>query len=402
VTAKADSESLRIIRKAAAENLGALILVTGCLTQNDSDKERIRMIKGVSAVLENSCKERMPDLIPDLAGAGPAVGTPGGTRNIRRGISFFQGRSRAFLKIQDGCDNRCSYCKVALVRGRSRSRREEDILEEAGLLAENGYKEIVLTGICLGAYGRDKEAAVSLAGLIRKISRIERVGRIRLSSIEMTDVSAELLALFSEGNKLCPHFHVPLQSGDDRVLSMMRRRYNRKTFLEGIGRIKKNVPDVSITTDVIVGFPGEDDASFADTLKAVREIKPLKTHIFPYSSRQGTAAAEMPGQLNREIIKERCALLSSLADGCSREYMQGFIGRETEIMAEDAALNSCRRILKSGYSFSCADKKPLIEGYSANYIRVLIPSAIPSAGKEGFFRVRLVKVVKDCMLGDLF
>jgi len=389
VTAKADSESLRIIRKAAAENPGALILVTGCLAERD--KERIKKIKGVSIVVGNGCKERILELIPAPAAA---AGTSGG-------ISFFQGRSRAFLKVQDGCDNRCSYCKVALVRGRSRSRSEDDILVEAGVLAGNGYKEIVLTGICLGAYGRENGTDGSLAGLIRKISRIEQVGRIRLSSIEMTDISPELLALFSEGSKLCPHFHVPLQSGDDRVLSMMRRRYNRKAFLEGIEKIKKSVPDASITTDVMVGFPGENGESFANTLSTVREMLPLKTHIFPYSVRQGTAAAGMPGQLSREVMKERCALLASLADECSREYMQGFIGREAVIMAEDTAGDPKCRSSECKSSFSCADRSRFIEGYSANYIRVVVPSGVTPVDKVGFFSVKLEKIAKDCMLGAL-
>lgn len=374
VTAKADSDSLYIIRRAVEENPGAVVLATGCLAE--MDEERIHRIKGVSAVLRNDCKERILDFVP----ASAAGGTPAG-------ISFFQGRSRAFVKVQDGCDNRCSYCKVCLVRGRGRSRDGKDILEETRRLADNGYREIVLTGICLGSYGRDKGSPGSLARLVKEISRIDGLERVRLSSIEISDISPALLGLFSEVRKLCPHLHVPLQSGDDRVLAMMRRRYDAKTFLDRIDQIKKNVPGISITTDVIVGFPGEDEEAFSNTMRTIKEIQPLKTHLFPFSPRKGTAAAEMSGHLGREIIKGRCVVLSGLARECSLGYMRNFIGREAEVMPERNVPGA-------------ADKKAFREGYSANYMRVMFPSEA-SFPQDAVLRVRLTEIIRDGMRAEV-
>lgn len=374
VTAKADSDSLYAIRRAVEDNPGALVLATGCLAEKDGD--RIKKIKGVSSVLRNACKERILDFVPV-----PAAGS------IPAGISFFYGRSRAFVKIQDGCDNRCSYCKVSLVRGRIRSRGGKDILEEISRLAANGYREIVLTGICLGSYGIDKGLPGSLAQLIKDIARVDGLDRIRLSSIEVSDISPALLELFSEDNKLCPHFHVPLQSGDDRILAMMRRRYNGKTFLERIGQIKKSVPGVSITTDVIAGFPGEDEKAFLNTLRTIREIQPLKTHVFPFSPRKGTAAAEMTGRLSRETIKRRCVVLSGLARECSIEYMKSFIDKEVEVMPE-------------GGSPDTDNKKAFREGYSSNYIRVMFPCAA-SFPQDAVLRVKLKEITGDSMRGEV-
>lgn len=374
VTAKADRDSLSIIRRAALDNPGAFILVTGCLAE--MDEERIRKAGGVSVILKNDCKKRILEFIP---------ASPSG--RVYGGISFFRGRSRAFLKIQDGCDNRCSYCKVSLVRGRARSRDGQEVVEEACRLAANGYREIVLTGICLGSYGRDKAASGSLPGLLKRLSRTDGIVRIRLSSIEMSDISAELLELFAAGGKLCPHFHVPLQSGDDRILAAMRRRYDSRGFLDRVNEIKKKVPGVSVTTDVIAGFPGEDEEAFSNTLRTLKEMRPLRTHIFPFSPRKGTAAAEIPGQPSRETINRRRHVLSALAHECAREYMADFIDREAEIMPE----NTVPFRDNSGV---------LVEGYSANYIRVIVhcKGAVPNAGTV--LGVRLKEMIDDGMRAE--
>jgi threonylcarbamoyladenosine tRNA methylthiotransferase MtaB len=245
----------------------------------------------------------------------------------------------------------------------------------------------VLTGICLGSYGKDKDSPGSLAGLLKGLTRIEGISRIRLSSIEMADISPELLELFSGNGKLCPHFHVPLQSGDDRILAGMRRRYNRSAFLSRVKEIKKHVPGVSITTDVIVGFPGEDEEAFSNTLRTLKEIQPLRTHVFPFSPRKGTAAAQMSGHLDRETIKRRRIILSRLAQECSREYMQDFIGRESEVVPEEI--------------LSARDNKSVfLEGYSANYIRVLIPSRGILPDYKTALRVRLEGIISGGMRAE--
>jgi len=337
VTGKADAESLSLIRRAVRENPAAKVIVTGCLTE--LDKDRIRCAFSRAVIVDNKDK--------------------GAILSGRQGVTSFCGHTRAFLKIQDGCDNFCSFCKVPLVRGRSKSKPLAQLKREAEALAANGFREIVITGICLGAYGKDLKPARTLCDAVSAVEGVNGVMRIRLSSIEAGDVSGGLIAKIASSAKLCRHLHIPIQSGDDTVLKKMNRRYNRKSYLALINKIKKRVPGIAITADVLVGFPGEGEAEFRNTLELVRKISPLKVHIFPYSKRQGTKAEGLSGAADPRIVKERAARLRSLSQKSSLVYKKRFLNKVLPVLFEERPKG------RPGHW----------EGYTDNYMRVCICSS---------------------------
>ncbi|MFA5096696.1 MAG: MiaB/RimO family radical SAM methylthiotransferase [Candidatus Omnitrophota bacterium] len=351
VTAGADQKSRAAIRRCANESPGGKIIVTGCLVKNDS--AALAKIKGVSFIVDKGF--------------------------FGEGISDFCGRTRAFIKIQDGCDNFCAYCKVPLARGRSRSRDFKTVIKEAKALAEKGFREIVLTGICLGDYGRGLGKGVNLVKLVDELEKIGELSRIRLSSIEAAFVTEELIARMARSPKLCPHLHIPIQSGDDAILKKMRRRYTRNFYLRLINKIKNKIPDLAVTTDCLVGFPGETEKQFLGTLDLVRRIALARTHIFPYSPREGTSAYARPAGVMPppEQIRERVALLKSAARACAGKYIEGFLGRTMPVLFESASK------AKRGYW----------EGYTANYIKVFYKS--PDKMKNELKRVKLKSVCGD-------
>jgi threonylcarbamoyladenosine tRNA methylthiotransferase MtaB len=352
VTHRADADSLGLIRRAKKENPRAKIIVTGCLAELDGG--RIAQIPGVTHIIKNSQKSRLIELLNSFD-LRPT------TYDLRpqHGISRFDGHTRAFLKIQDGCDNFCSYCKVPSVRGKSRSKELSQIRQEAEHLAKNNFKEIVLCGICLGAYGRDLKPRGKLVDAIDAIEGIEGILRIRLSSIEAADVSEDLIRKFRQSKKLCRHLHIPIQSGDDEILKKMNRRYTRSHYLGLIKKIKQRVPGIAITTDVLVGFPGESDDNFRNTLKLVKEIMPLKVHIFPYSKREATAAAKnFGGEVSQTDIKERVLKLKNIADKCAFNYKSGFLQKNKFVLIEGRS----------------KEHPGHWEGYTDNYLKVAVRS----------------------------
>ncbi|MFH0738288.1 MAG: tRNA (N(6)-L-threonylcarbamoyladenosine(37)-C(2))-methylthiotransferase MtaB [Candidatus Omnitrophota bacterium] len=372
VTGSADRKSRYLINFARRKNPRARIIVTGCLAELDG--REINRINGVTRVIKNRDKHRILQLI----GVRPKS-----SLGLNKGISNFSGHARAFLKVQDGCNNHCAYCKVPLVRGRSRSRPLEEIVREAGRLVENGFQEIVLCGICLGSYGGDLRPRKGLADIIEALENISHLRRIRLSSIEAKDVSEDLLQKMKRSAKLCPHLHIPLQSGDDEILRKMNRAYRRQDYLKLIRRIKILIPQIAITTDVIVGFPGEEEANFKNTLALVKEILPAKVHIFPYSMRKGTPAANLKNQVNTRVLKDRLFRLEKLSQYCALDYRQRLIGAKTQILIEG-------RYKKDG---SCW------EGYTGNYIKVAVKSGEDLQNK--LVEVGLKKINGDCVLADL-
>ncbi len=376
VTHKADAGSLNYIRRAKRENPQAKIVVTGCYTELDED--RIREIGGVSLIVKNKDKEKLPGLLLPQ----DEITSQRDNESTNQGISSFKGHTRAFLKIQDGCDNFCSYCKVPLARGKSRSRPLNEIAREADKLVKNGFKEIVLCGICLGAYGKDLDLKINLVNLIEALENIEGLLRIRLSSIETADVSDELIDKITQSQKLCPHLHIPIQSGDNEILKKMNRKYCRDDYLRLIKKIKNCIPKIAITTDVLVGFPGETEENFKNTLNLIQELLPLKTHIFPYSSREGTPAANFKPILNAKIIKERIKYLNNIAERCSLEYKNQFLNKALDALIEGQV----------------KDNPNFWGGYTDNYIRVLIK--LRPGLKNQLIKVRLKKLVKDCVLAE--
>jgi threonylcarbamoyladenosine tRNA methylthiotransferase MtaB len=348
VTQVSDRKSRLLVKNIVKENPNARVLVTGCYVQLDG--ERAKEIPGVWHIVDNSHKYRIPEIIIGEGSAGKSCETAGS--------GYFGGRDRAYIKVQDGCDNYCAYCKIPLVRGPGKSRPVSEILAEASRLANSGCNEIVLTGICLGAYGKDLENGKGLLDVIRAIEAVEKIGRIRLSSIEPIFVTNELIEEIRSSGKLCRHLHIPLQSGDDTVLHLMNRHYTAGEYMRIVERIRKAVPDAGITTDVMVGFPGESDEYFENTYRLAEQIGFLRMHVFPYSKRPGTSAVRLDGQISPQVKRLRADKMRSLAERLSARFRSMFVGRKQNVLVES----------KPDPKTGC------LVGYSDNYIRVWLES----------------------------
>lgn len=364
VTAQADRESRHLVRKALKLNPKARIIVTGCYVEKDAHE--ILQISERIQIIPNQQKQRIVDFL-EFTDDGQWTMDDGAFIPLQ--ISDFHGHQRAFVKIQDGCDNFCSYCKVPLVRGSSKSRSLQEITAEVTRLVAHGFKEIVLTGICLGDY---HYSGFELADVLAFLEKIKGNFRLRLSSIEPQLISDKLIEKMANSVKICPHLHIPLQSGDDGVLRRMNRRYTQKTYLSLMAKIKKKIRHVGITTDVLVGFPGEGQKNFSNTVRCLKEILPLRTHIFSFSPRQGTSAFNLQGRIKPELIKERFNLLKEVAKECSYKFRKHFLEKQLTVLIE-----------------SQADKEiGCLCGYSENYIRIIIENA----SKENINNLIKVKV----------
>ncbi len=365
VTSTSDLKSSRLIRNASRKS--KCVVATGCLVEgNDMDLSKL---KGVGFVIKNKDKYRIPEIVSRDTGHGSCE------PKIRNafGITRFKGHTRAFIKIQDGCNNLCSYCKVRIVRGVSKSRPVEDILKECATLIRNGSKEIVLTGICLGAYGRDFSKKFSLAKLIGEICRIKGEWRLRLSSIEPKDIDRDLLIQLQAQSRLCKHLHIPFQSGDDYILNMMDRPYKRKDYLSIVNRAKTVIPDIAISSDIMVGFPGETEKRFQNTLDFIKTVQPMRLHVFPFSKRKGTKAYNYKDDIPEAIKRRREARLCCIADELTQTFIRRFNEKETEILVED-------KKAKDGF----------LQGYTDNYIKVYIKGTDNLKGQ--FIKSRLTSV----------
>jgi len=378
VTQRADADSFNIIRRVRRENPRAKIVVTGCLTELDEDK--IREVDVEVLIVKN---EEKGDILQHISSLGLTVqgaGSLGGSI----GISYFEGHTRAFLKIQDGCNNFCSYCKVPYVRGRSCSRRLDDVFEEAKKLVKSGYKEIVLCGICIGAYGKDLVPRVDIVDVIDALEGISGLSRIRLSSIEAADVSMKLIDKMSSLKILCPHLHIPIQSGDNAVLRRMNRSYTREDYLGLIKKIRDKIPYVSITTDLLVGYPAEDERAFQNSVDLVERVGPLKTHIFGYSKREGTSASnDFGATVNPAIIRERVNRLRAATETAAYFYKKQFLGRDVDVLVEE-------RVKKDAKMW---------QGHTGNYLKVVFSAKEDL--KNEIVRVKLEEITSGNLLGAL-
>ena len=337
VTAESDRKSCQIIRRALRRNPQAWILVTGCLAQ--VSPERIAAIPGVDFVCGNSEKLAVVRAAEALAAAGRKNASPElhcappdahGFEPMR--ISRFA-RTRAYIKIEDGCENRCAYCIIPAARGRVRSKPPEEVLAEAGRLTAAGCRELVLTGIETASYGRDLNGC-TLADLLCRIDRIPGVGRVRLGSLDPSLLRPDFVGRIAALGSLAPHFHLSMQSGSDGVLARMRRKYNTRMALDGIARLRAAIPDVQLTADMIVGFPQETEEEFDQTLRFAEAVGFLNIHIFPYSERAGTTAASMPGQVPEDIRHARAARLAELQADIRRRLLDRMNGRTVEVLFE--------------------------------------------------------------------
>ncbi|MBN1913909.1 MAG: tRNA (N(6)-L-threonylcarbamoyladenosine(37)-C(2))-methylthiotransferase MtaB, partial [Candidatus Omnitrophica bacterium] len=324
VTAAADRKSRYYINYARRQNPYAKIVVTGCYVQLRRDVSEITKIKGIDHIVKNEGKKDIPFLFCRR------------DKNSLPGITAFKGHTRAFLKIQEGCDNFCSYCKVPLVRGKPKSKPLFMVLKEARGLVKNGFKEIILCGVCLGAYGKDLKQKIGLAKLIKKLEVLSSDGllRLRLSSIEPQDVTDELVEAIALSKIACRHLHIPLQSGDDKILEKMKRKYSSTDFLNIARKLKKSIPAISITTDVMVGFPGEDEDNFRNTCDLIKRIDPLKVHIFPYSKRAGTGAYMLGNNIPEPVVKKRSEMLSKVCRLCALKAFRNFVNKRMDVLIE--------------------------------------------------------------------
>ncbi len=321
VTQAADQKSLYNIRRLVRENSAAKIAVTGCLAERE--KAMLQSIKGVDFVISNRDKSTLlkevlsREDLPEFS------------------IKNFNSQTRAFVKVQDGCNSYCSYCVIPFVRGRSRSRPLADIVQEVEGLVERGFREVVLTGINIGDFDGGLEGKHTLSDLVRHVDGIEGLSRIRISSIDPDEVDDLLLKAVMNGKKTCHSMHIVLQSGSNSVLKRMRRKYTRQDFLETIKRLRQADPEFSFTTDVIVGFPGETEAEWEETCQLVEEVEFAKVHVFPFSVRPKTRAARMPDQVAMEVINRRKKALLQLADQVAFRYRERFVGKRVDVLLED-------------------------------------------------------------------
>jgi threonylcarbamoyladenosine tRNA methylthiotransferase MtaB len=380
VTGKAAMQSRQAIRQAIRNYPGATIVVTGCYAQ--TAPEEVHRINGIDYIIGHYDKLRIPEILNQFV-SRPPTSKPCVVRDDIHHARCFAPlpsvtsavRTRAFLKIQDGCNTFCTYCIVPYARGRNRSMPVKDVLAHLSRLAETGYREVVLTGIHLGAYGRDLEPGTSLNALLQRIAEHPRPNRIRLSSIEPTEVDSQLIAMMAvAGEGLCPHFHIPLQSGDDEVLKRMRRPYSQEQFFQIVTQIHSAIAHAAIGVDVLVGFPGESDAAFARTLALIDRLPVSYLHVFPFSARKGTPAMGFKERVPESIIKKRCRQLRQLGEEKKRLFYHANIGRKLEVLVENT--------LDEGVS-----------GISENYIPVFVPGVWPP--ENTLIQVRIEKVSPD-------
>ncbi|MGB9867857.1 MAG: tRNA (N(6)-L-threonylcarbamoyladenosine(37)-C(2))-methylthiotransferase MtaB [Bacillota bacterium] len=354
VTQRSVSRSKQALRSALRRNPRAVLVMTGCFPQ--VFKEEALAMAEVAVVSGTAARGRLVDMVEAvLRGGGRVVqlGDAGVEEVPCGGLARFEGRTRAFLKVQEGCEEFCSYCVVPYARGPMRSRPAQDVLAEAKRLAEAGCKEVVLTGTHLAAY---RWQDTDLSKLLEELERIEGIQRIRLSSVEPLDVHERLIEVMAKGGKVCHHLHLPLQSGSDEVLRRMNRKYDTDYFRKLVRRIREAMPDVGITTDVMVGFPGETEEQFLETMEFVRECAFSRLHVFRFSPRPGTPAAQMPDQVDLEVKGQRASAMISLGRELSLSFASRFVGRVLDVLVEE------ERAEDGGLS-----------GFTGNYIRVSFP-----------------------------
>src|SRR5262245_2301452 len=331
VTARAEFSDRQMIRRAARVSPDATLVVTGCWAQTSPDE--VAALSGVDLVVGNADKDRLADL---LEGAGAARTHVSDIKRARISqtapVARWHGRSRAFLKVQDGCQHRCAFCVVPLARGSSRSLDPKVVLDQARLLVEAGHLEIVLTGVDLGHYGADLVPRTTLAALLRSLVEIPGLRWVRLSSLLPAYFTPELIELVTTSPVVAPHFHIPLQSGSARVLRLMRRPYDPRIYRALIERLTAARPGLGLGADVIAGFPGETDGDFADTMALVDALPFSYLHVFPYSPRKGTEATRLPGSLDPRTIARRSRALREAAGAKREAFRRGLIGRVEEVL----------------------------------------------------------------------
>ncbi len=337
VTNIADRKSRQVLSRAKKENKDAIVVACGCYAQVSKDK--LDLDKEIDLVIGNTEKKDIVKYIEDYIDSKSKVKNIDDVLRDKNYIEFgdvvYTEKTRAMIKVQDGCDRFCTYCLIPFARGKIRSRDPKNVISEIKKISQNGIKEVVITGIHVASYGKDFKENYSLIDLLEEINKIDGIERIRLGSIEPLLMSEEFMTRLSKLNKICHHFHLSLQSGSNSTLKRMGRRYTTEEFKEIVDRIRRYYDDSILTTDIIVGFPGETDDEFEETYKFLSDIKFYKMHIFKYSKREGTKAAIMPNQVDGSIKEIRSKKLIELSNKFEREYLNSYIGKEIEVLFEE-------------------------------------------------------------------
>lgn len=376
VTNTSDVKSRKVIHQAIRRNPDACIVAIGCFIEANHDYHE----DGIDILLGNANKSKVLEYVERYWQTKQKANyfvTPIPEQFDDMTMSTFLGRTRAFIKIQDGCENFCSYCIIPYVRGKCRSKNFQTVLEEIQNYVQHGYKEVVLTGIHTGNYGVD--LGTDFAALLREIVKINGLVRLRISSIEITELTDEVLEIIRDHEVIVDHLHIPLQAGSDKVLRLMNRKYDLAYFKHKMEQIRAIRPDISLTTDIIVGFPSETEEDFQDTLAFVREVQFSKVHVFPYSRRSGTVAADMAEQVPGDVKKDRVRRLLALSKELETEYMKKFIGKTLSVLME---------VNRSDYSL----------GHTSNYLLVKVPGEFQS---EDLVDVVITDVSYPYSLGEV-
>lgn len=384
VTNMSDRKSRQMISRARKDNPDAIIAVMGCYSQ--VKPEDVAKIEGVDIILGSRNKEEVVDLCEDMLQNKEAIDQVISVSEEKTfedlEISNQTEMTRAYMKIQDGCNMYCSYCLIPYARGNVVSRPMDSIAKEAERLAKNGFKEIVLTGIHVASFGKDFKDGTSLIDVIENVAKVSGIERIRLSSMEPRHITRDFLERMKATKKACDHFHLSLQSGSDDVLKAMNRKYDTKVFKEKTDLIREVFPNAGLTTDIIVGFPGESEENHKETMDFVKKIKFAKTHLFKYSKRDGTKAASMKGQVNGNIKKERLKDLEAIEKTNREEFLQKQVGKTLSVLFEEKS-----------------DLEGFKSGYSTNYLRVNVEN--PSLPTNEIYDVKITGIINDELIGEI-
>ncbi|SCX94543.1 tRNA (N(6)-L-threonylcarbamoyladenosine(37)-C(2))-methylthiotransferase MtaB [Alkaliphilus peptidifermentans] len=384
VTNIGDKKSRQFIRRAKRNSPDSIIAVVGCYSQTAS--EEVAEIEGVNIVMGTSERNKIVEYVEDCLPTGK-INTVDDIMKVKdfeeMSVQEIKGKTRAVLKIQEGCNQYCSYCIIPYARGPIRSRRKHDIISEVETLVNNGFKEVILTGIHVASYGKDLNKNDALLEVLREVNDIDGLSRIRLSSLEPTLFTADFLNGLSKLEKICQHFHLSLQSGSDKILQKMNRRYTTDEYRQIVKGIRKVYPDIALTTDIIVGFPGESDDDFETTYLFVKEIEFSDIHVFKFSPRKGTPAAEFTQQVDGIKKHKRSEKLIELGEKMKLHYLEQFIGREKEVLFETIS----------------KEYPDHVEGLTNNYIKVLLNSKKIHEGE--IRKVTLQEIIGEYMVGSI-
>lgn len=376
VTNTSDIKSRKMIRKAIRKNPDACVVAMGCFIEANKDFQ----LPGLDIILGNRDKSKIIELLDEWFLKQEEIRRLYSTlpREFEdMYINEFPGRTRAFVKIQDGCENFCSYCIIPFVRGKCRSKNPDEVIDEITDLVNHGYQEVVLTGIHTGNYGVDLDT--NFASLLKRVVAIPGLLRLRISSIEITELTKDVLDVIRDSSIIVDHMHIPLQAGSNHVLSLMNRKYDLDYYFHKIKEIREVRPNIAITTDVIVGFPGESEEDFLETIDTCKKVGFTKIHVFPYSERKGTKAMELPDHIEPSVKKERARRLLLVSKELECSYYASFVGSEVTVLVEEE---------KDGKSY----------GHTDNYLHVEIPSVLPH---NTFVKVKIQSVSYPYCIGEV-